>query len=191
MYCSTPIYPNPWSHPETEKEIIETNIFCRKEITYRIILTHTKLYSRSWQNLSDSRMFIAIAFGLPAPLIAIHLLWVNLITDSLPAIALGADKKPDDIMSTSPHLKKKLLAWRLHRLLRKMMRLAAYGKPFARYNEKATALANAIFMDIFIDIVGQIVASMENKRETIGLHLVGEYNASLFAGSIDLFEAAS
>jgi Ca2+-transporting ATPase len=47
-------------------------------------------------------MFIAIAFGLPAPLIAIHLLWVNLITDSLPAIALGADKKPDDIMHDSP-----------------------------------------------------------------------------------------
>jgi Ca2+-transporting ATPase len=47
-------------------------------------------------------MFIAIALGLPAPLIAIHLLWVNLITDSLPAIALGADKKPDDIMNAQP-----------------------------------------------------------------------------------------
>lgn len=47
-------------------------------------------------------MFIAIAIGLPAPLIAIHLLWVNLITDSLPAIALGSDKKPDDIMDESP-----------------------------------------------------------------------------------------
>lgn len=47
-------------------------------------------------------MFIAIALGLPAPLIAIHLLWVNLITDSLPAIALGSDKKPDDIMDESP-----------------------------------------------------------------------------------------
>ena len=47
-------------------------------------------------------MFIAIAIGLPAPLIAIHLLWVNLITDSLPAIALGADKKPDDIMRDKP-----------------------------------------------------------------------------------------
>jgi Ca2+-transporting ATPase len=47
-------------------------------------------------------MFVAIAFGLPAPLIAIHLLWVNLITDSLPAIALGADKKPDDIMHDEP-----------------------------------------------------------------------------------------
>ncbi len=47
-------------------------------------------------------MFIAIAIGLPAPLIAIHLLWVNLITDSLPAIALGSDKKPDDIMDEKP-----------------------------------------------------------------------------------------
>jgi Ca2+-transporting ATPase len=47
-------------------------------------------------------MFVAIACGLPAPLIAIHLLWANLITDSLPAIALGADKKPDDIMRDRP-----------------------------------------------------------------------------------------
>jgi Ca2+-transporting ATPase len=47
-------------------------------------------------------MFVAIALGLPAPLIAIHLLWVNLITDSLPAVALGADKKPDDIMNDKP-----------------------------------------------------------------------------------------
>lgn len=47
-------------------------------------------------------MFVAILLGLPTPLIAIHLLWVNLITDSLPAIALGADKKPDDIMNDKP-----------------------------------------------------------------------------------------
>lgn len=47
-------------------------------------------------------MFVAIVIGLPAPLIAAHLLWVNLITDSLPAIALGADKKPTDIMKDKP-----------------------------------------------------------------------------------------
>lgn len=47
-------------------------------------------------------MFVAAAIGLPSPLIAIHLLWVNLITDSLPAIALGADKKPEDIMNDKP-----------------------------------------------------------------------------------------
>ena len=47
-------------------------------------------------------MLIAAIIGIPSPLIAIHLLWVNLITDSFPAIALGADKKPDDIMNDKP-----------------------------------------------------------------------------------------
>ncbi len=47
-------------------------------------------------------MLLAAIMGLPSPLIAIHLLWVNLITDSLPAIALGADRKPADIMNDSP-----------------------------------------------------------------------------------------
>ena len=37
-------------------------------------------------------LFLATVLGFPAPLISIHLLWINLITDSLPAIALGVDK---------------------------------------------------------------------------------------------------
>ena len=54
-------------------------------------------------------MFLAACIGLPSPLIAIHLLWVNLITDSLPAVALGADKKPDDIMDDQPRNPKESL----------------------------------------------------------------------------------
>ena len=47
-------------------------------------------------------MFFIICIGFPAPLIAIHLLWVNLITDSLPAIALGMDPKDKNIMREKP-----------------------------------------------------------------------------------------
>lgn len=47
-------------------------------------------------------MFFIICIGFPAPLIAIHLLWVNLITDSLPAIALGMDPKDKNIMKEKP-----------------------------------------------------------------------------------------
>lgn len=47
-------------------------------------------------------MFVAACLGLPVPLIAVHLLLVNLVTDSLPAVALGAGKKPKGIMNDKP-----------------------------------------------------------------------------------------
>ena len=47
-------------------------------------------------------MFIVICLGFPSPFIAIHLLWVNLITDSLPAIALGMDPKDPNNMKEKP-----------------------------------------------------------------------------------------
>ncbi len=47
-------------------------------------------------------MFFIICIGFPAPLIAIHLLWINLITDSLPAIALGMDPKDPANMKDKP-----------------------------------------------------------------------------------------
>ena len=47
-------------------------------------------------------MLIAVCMGLPTPLAAIHILFVNLITDSIPAIALGSDPKDPNIMSEKP-----------------------------------------------------------------------------------------
>ncbi|MCJ7833856.1 cation-translocating P-type ATPase [Cuneatibacter sp. NSJ-177] len=47
-------------------------------------------------------MFTAVAAGLAVPLQAIHILWVNLITDSLPALALGMDKNEDALLMHDP-----------------------------------------------------------------------------------------
>lgn len=47
-------------------------------------------------------MFVAIIAGLASPLKAIHILWINLITDSLPALALGVDSGDPDAMKHAP-----------------------------------------------------------------------------------------
>lgn len=47
-------------------------------------------------------MMLIIIVGFKTPFIAIHLLWINLVTDSLPAIALGMDPKDDGIMKQKP-----------------------------------------------------------------------------------------
>ncbi len=47
-------------------------------------------------------IFVALILGWKAPLIATQLLWINLITDSLPAIALGMDPGNPDVMKEKP-----------------------------------------------------------------------------------------
>ena len=47
-------------------------------------------------------IFLAILFRMPSPLAAVQLLWVNLITDSLPAIALGMEPPEQDVMKRPP-----------------------------------------------------------------------------------------
>jgi len=48
-------------------------------------------------------IFLALLLGWSTPLLAIHLLWVNLVTDSLPAIALGLDPADESVMKRKPY----------------------------------------------------------------------------------------
>jgi Ca2+-transporting ATPase len=47
-------------------------------------------------------MFCASLIGLPAPLLPIHILWVNLVTDGFPALALGVDPVDANVMLRQP-----------------------------------------------------------------------------------------
>lgn len=63
-------------------------------------------------------IFIASIFNLGNPLLPIHILWINLVTDSLPALALSVDPAEKDVMTRKPRNTKegfftKGMTWRI------------------------------------------------------------------------------
>jgi len=68
-------------------------------------------------------LFIAAIAGWPLPLTAIQILWINLVTDGLPALALGMEPPEPDIMKRSPRLAVLIL---LHGMLVAMTGVAAF-----------------------------------------------------------------
>ncbi|RAU92953.1 calcium-translocating P-type ATPase, SERCA-type [Paenibacillus sp. YN15] len=63
-------------------------------------------------------MFLAMMMGMPLPLVPIQILWVNLVTDGLPAMALGVDQAEKDLMQHKPRAAKenifaRRLGWKI------------------------------------------------------------------------------
>jgi P-type Ca2+ transporter type 2C len=79
-------------------------------------------------------MLGAALIGWPLPLLPLHLLWVNLVTDGLPALALVMDPAPRDALSHPPRpVNERMLGWPQWRgvlslgLLEGVVVLATYG----------------------------------------------------------------
>ena len=58
------------------------------------------LLSANWDEIGV--VFIAAMAKLPVPLLPVQILWINLVTDGLPALALGMDPPDPDVMKKSP-----------------------------------------------------------------------------------------
>jgi Ca2+-transporting ATPase len=55
-------------------------------------------------------MAVCVVIGLPAPLLPIHLLWINLVTDGLPALCLATDQVDPAVMQRRPRAKHERIA---------------------------------------------------------------------------------
>lgn len=71
----------------------------RKFITYQLSCNYAELFI----------IFIGILIGLPLPLLALQILFMNLVTDDLPAITLGFNPPSYDVMQVKPRKKSNIL----------------------------------------------------------------------------------
>lgn len=61
-------------------------------------------------NLSETLLIgLAVVLGLPTPLLPTHILWINFVTDGLPALSLGFDSSSGHVMKTPPRANSNLL----------------------------------------------------------------------------------
>ncbi len=68
-------------------------------------------YIMSCNSAEIMTIFFAPFLGLPLPLLPLHLLWINLITDSLPSLALATENADEGVMARSPrHPKESIFA---------------------------------------------------------------------------------
>ncbi len=121
-------------------------------------------------------MFFAMLVGLPLPLYPIQILWVNLVTDGLPGIALGLDPVGEDIMKRKPvSAESGLFSGKMPFLIifrGILIGLCTLGA-FALVNY-TTGNVDAARTTAFMTLVmAQIVHSLECRSETKGLFQSG------------------
>jgi Ca2+-transporting ATPase len=147
-------------------------------------------------------LFLAILLGWATPLKPIHILWVNLITDTLPALALGIDPGDPDVMKYKPRnpkdslFKGETLNLLLNGLLIGILTLIAFIVGLKYYtratdlfplfpqNVSEDALMHAQTMAFVVLSVSQLVHSLNMRNEKKSIFQIGLFSNKYLIGAI-------
>ncbi|MDZ4084231.1 MAG: cation-translocating P-type ATPase [Bdellovibrionales bacterium] len=121
-------------------------------------------------NLSEILIMLGAAvLGWPAPLAPIHLLWINLVTDGLPALALAAEPVPENVLgSTKKPSPSTFFDRSFYRemtfvgLLTSILTLAVYGYSLKNEDE-ITARTHAFSFLVFAELFRSFACRSEHK----------------------------
>ncbi|MBZ9688841.1 cation-translocating P-type ATPase [Clostridium estertheticum] len=149
-------------------------------------------------------LFLAILLGWASPLRPIHILWVNLITDTLPALALGIDPGDPDVMKYKPRnpkdslFKGESLNLLFNGLLIGILTLTAFVIGAKYYSGTSTlfplfpknlsedALKHAQTMAFVVLSVSQLVHSLNMRNEKKSIFQIGLFSNKYLIGAIVL-----
>jgi Ca2+-transporting ATPase len=132
-------------------------------------------------------MFLAPLVGLPIPLLPIQILWINLVTDGLPGLALTAEPEESNIMSRPPRPPQESIFARglgLHVLwVGPLMAALALGIQAWSLATNATHWQTMVFTGLCLSQLAHVLAIRSERESLFSLGLFS--NASLF-GAVTL-----
>ena len=110
-------------------------------------------------------MLVATLIGWPAPLLPVHLLWINLVTDGLPALALAMEPPEPDLMRRRPRRShESMLSWSLARVvlgqgaLLAAVGLAAFGFGYRHESDLNQARTMAFCVVVYGELFRALAA---------------------------------
>ncbi|MBT4334344.1 cation-translocating P-type ATPase [archaeon] len=123
-------------------------------------------------NFDEVGVILAAMFiGLPLPLLPLQILWINLITDSLPALALGVDPADKDIMNRKPRdpkegvLKGSGMFLLLAGLLAAIATLGLFSWEFLQTGDLSKARTIALTTSVIFELL--LVFSVRSRKKSM------------------------
>ncbi len=133
-------------------------------------------------------VLVVSVLGWPAPLLPLQLLWINLVTDGLPALALSREPPEPDVMQRKPQLPgTKMLSGRmaltllLHGVLIGGTALAAFA---IHYGPHPRMLARARTMAFCVLVFGELFRSLSARSSRLTLARLGLFSNPYLLGAI-------
>jgi Ca2+-transporting ATPase len=122
-------------------------------------------------------MLFSTLLGLPLPLLPIQILWMNLVTDGIPALALAVDPKAPDLMKRRPRRpdarlldSKRLVAIGLEGLMLSVIALGAFVYSLYGWHQTVEQARTVAFT---VMVVAQLVHAFNCRSERLSLFHVG------------------
>ena len=135
-------------------------------------------------------LFTAILFNWPTPLLPIHILWVNLITDSLPALSLGVDPTDHSVMKEEPRnpdeglfSKKFAIYLTTNGLLIGILTLIAFNIGQSKYSNSLVHSQTIAFLVLSLS---QLFFSLSIRSTKKSIFSIGLFSNRYLIGSIIL-----
>jgi len=132
-------------------------------------------------------MFVASLIGWPLPLLPVQILWLNLVTDGLPALALGVDPPPKDLMRRPVRNRNEEIINRVFIMdmlgagaLIAACSLAAFG--YVYWVEQA-GVERARSMAFLVLAIAQLVHAFNSRSERLSIFQIGPFSNHWLAGA--------